>query len=64
MKSMISGYHHRPGEHCGSTATRNMLLHYCDLDISETLTFGLASGIECIYLSTPRIHPQSRLLVS
>jgi len=58
MKSMISGYRHRPGQHCGSTAMRNMLLHYCDLDISETLTFGLGSGIECIYLSSPRITPE------
>jgi len=59
MKSMISGYRHRPGEHCGSTAMRNMLLHYCDLDISETLTFGLGSGIECIYVSSPRITPEA-----
>jgi hypothetical protein len=59
MKSMISGYRHRPGEHCGSTVMRNMLLHYCDLDISETLTFGLGSGIECIYLSSPRITPEA-----
>jgi len=59
MKSMISGYRHRPGAHCGSTTLRNMLLHYCDLDISETLTFGLGSGIECIYLSSPRINPEA-----
>jgi len=58
MKSMIGGYRHRPGEHCGSTVMRNMLLHFCDLDISETLTFGLGSGIECIYLSSPRITPE------
>ena len=59
MRSMISGYRHRPGEHCGSTVMRNMLLHYCDLDISETLTFGLGSGIECIYLSSPRMTPEA-----
>ena len=59
MKSMISGYRHRPGEHCGSTVMRNMLLHYCDLDISEPLTFGLGSGIECIYLSSEQIDPEA-----
>jgi hypothetical protein len=56
---MISGYRHRPGEHCGSTVMRNMLLHYCELDVSETLTFGLGSGIECIYLSSPRMTPEA-----
>jgi hypothetical protein len=38
---------------------RNMLLHCCDLDISETLTFGLGSGIECLYFSGPRIDPEA-----
>ena len=56
---MVRGYRHRPGEHCGSTVMRNMLLHYCGLDISETLTFGLGSGIECIYLSSPRMTPEA-----
>jgi hypothetical protein len=59
MKSMISGYRHRPGDHCGSTVMRNMLLHCCGLDISEPLTFGLGSGIECIYLSSPQIDPET-----
>lgn len=59
MRSMIRGYRHRPGEHCGSTVMRNMLLHYCGLDISETLTFGLGSGIECVYVSSPRIDPEA-----
>jgi len=56
---MIRGYRHRPGEHCGSTVMRNMLLHHCGLDISEALTFGLGSGIECIYLSSPRMTPEA-----
>jgi hypothetical protein len=58
MKSMIQGYRHRPGEHCGSTVMRNMLLHHCGLDISEALVFGLGSGIECIYLSSPLMNPE------
>jgi hypothetical protein len=58
MKSMISGYRHRPGEHCGSTALRNMLLHYCGLDLSEALTFGLGSGIDSIYLHGPDGDPE------
>ena len=40
MKIQITDYEHRPGENCGSTALRNMLLYYCGLDISEALTFG------------------------
>jgi hypothetical protein len=38
---------------------RNMLLHHCGLDISEALTFGLGSGIECIYLSSPLMNPEA-----
>ncbi len=44
MKSMISDYRH----HCGSTAMRNLLFYYHDLDLSEAFTFGLGSGIEQI----------------
>lgn len=40
---MVPGYRHLPGNHCGSTAIRNLLaFHGCD--ISEEMAFGLGAG--------------------
>ena len=40
---MVSGYTHTPGNHCGSTALRNLLaFHGCP--ISEEMAFGLGAG--------------------
>jgi len=47
---MITGYRNDSGDHCGSSAMRNLLWHYCDLDLSEAAVFGLGSGIDCIVL--------------
>jgi hypothetical protein len=38
---LIDGYRNLTGEHCGSTAMRNLLYHYCDLDLSEEVVFSL-----------------------
>ena len=40
---MVPGYRHVPGNHCGSTALRNLLaFHGCE--ISEEMAFGLGAG--------------------
>ena len=40
---MVPGYKHVPGNHCGSTALRNLLaFHGCA--ISEEMAFGLGAG--------------------
>jgi hypothetical protein len=44
---MVPGYAHRSGNHCGSTALRNMLA-FGGLECSEELVFGLGDGA-CFY---------------
>jgi Butirosin biosynthesis protein H, N-terminal/Domain of unknown function (DUF4872) len=44
---MVPGYRHLPGNHCGSTALRNLLAFH-GLDVSEELAFGLGAGA-CFY---------------
>ncbi len=44
---MVPGYRHRPGNHCGSTALRNLLAH-AGLEISEEMALGLGAGV-CFY---------------
>jgi hypothetical protein len=43
----VPGYRHIPGNHCGSTALRNLLCHH-GTPISEELAFGLGAGA-CFY---------------
>jgi hypothetical protein len=57
MKSMIENYRNIPGKHCGSTAMRNLIWHYCGIDLSEEVVFGLAAGIECGLLTIPNMNP-------
>ncbi|MEK6278198.1 MAG: BtrH N-terminal domain-containing protein [Actinomycetota bacterium] len=44
---MVPGYRHVPGNHCGSTALRNLLAHH-GLELSEEMAFGLGAGA-CFY---------------
>jgi hypothetical protein len=44
---MIAGYRHIPGNHCGSTALRN-LLAFDGIEISEEMALGLGAGV-CFY---------------
>ena len=46
----VPGFQHLPGNHCGSTALRN-LLHHHGVEISEELAFGLGAG-PCFYYLT------------
>jgi hypothetical protein len=45
--TMVPGYRHEPGKHCGSTALRNLLAFH-GLECSEELAFGLGAG-PCFY---------------
>jgi hypothetical protein len=45
--TMVPGYRHVPGNHCGSTALRNLLAFH-GLEISEEMAFGLGAGA-CFY---------------
>jgi len=44
---MVPGYRHIPGNHCGSTALRN-LLGFHGVEITEEMAFGLGAGA-CFY---------------
>ncbi len=48
-KVMVEGYTHTPGNHCGSTALRNMLAFH-GVDISEEMAFGLGAGASFFYI--------------
>jgi hypothetical protein len=45
--TLVPGYRHTPGHHCGSTALRN-LLGFHGLELSEEMAFGLGAGA-CFY---------------
>jgi hypothetical protein len=44
---MIPGFRHRPGNHCGSTALRDLLAHH-GVELTEEMAFGLGAGA-CFY---------------
>jgi hypothetical protein len=46
---MVEGYRHVPGNHCGSTALRNLLAHH-GVAISEEMALGLGAGVSFYYL--------------
>jgi Butirosin biosynthesis protein H, N-terminal/Domain of unknown function (DUF4872) len=45
--TMVPGYRHVPGNHCGSTALRNLLAFH-GADLTEDMAFGLGAGA-CFY---------------
>ena len=45
--TMVPGYRHLPGNHCGSTALRNLLAHH-GVEMTEDMAFGLGAGA-CFY---------------
>jgi hypothetical protein len=53
---VIESYAHRTGEHCASTALRNILAHR-NLHLSEGMIFGLASGLGFYYIRGDQISP-------
>jgi hypothetical protein len=55
---MVPGYRHVPGNHCGSTALRN-LLGFHGVEISEEMAFGLGAGA-CFYYIVINEHSPSR----
>src|SRR5829696_560846 len=57
-RTMVPGYRHLPGNHCGSTALRN-LLGFHGAGISEEMAFGLGAGA-CFYYVTLEDRSPSR----
>src|SRR4051812_18019507 len=58
--TMVPGFRHLPGHHCGSTALRN-LLGFHGVDLSEEIAFGLGAGA-CFYYFTLEQGSPSRFI--
>lgn len=54
--TMVPGYTHVPGRHCGSTALRN-LLRFHGVEVSEEMAFGLGAGPCFYYLTVEGMSP-------
>ncbi|MFN8163771.1 MAG: BtrH N-terminal domain-containing protein [Solirubrobacterales bacterium] len=52
----LPGYVHTPGNHCGSTALRNLLAFH-GIEISEEMAFGLGAGASFYYLTREDASP-------
>jgi Butirosin biosynthesis protein H, N-terminal/Domain of unknown function (DUF4872) len=52
----VPGYVHAPGNHCGSTALRN-LLGFHGIELSEEMAFGLGAGASFYYLTIEDTSP-------
>jgi hypothetical protein len=52
----VPGYVHTPGNHCGSTALRNLLAFH-GIELSEEMAFGLGAGASFYYLTLEDSSP-------
>lgn len=52
----VPGYVHTPGNHCGSTALRNLLAFH-GIEVSEEMAFGLGAGACFYYLTLEDASP-------
>ncbi len=53
---MVPGYRHVPGNHCGSTALRNML-GFHGVEVTEEMAFGLGAGACFFYVVLEQSSP-------
>jgi hypothetical protein len=53
---MVHGYRHVPGNHCGSTALRNLLAFH-GTPISEEMALGLGAGVSFYYVALDGSSP-------
>ncbi len=60
MTVLVPDYPHRKGEHCASTAMRNILAFH-GLSLSEGMVFGLANGLGFFYLVNDQLSPTRML---
>src|SRR5215218_130633 len=54
--NLVPGYRHVPGNHCGSTALRNLLAFH-GLEMSEEMALGLGAGISFYYVALEGSSP-------
>ncbi len=61
MRRLIDNYRNLTAEHCGSGSMRNLLYHYCRLELPEGVVFGLGSGLDCLFFSAADETPPHML---
>ncbi len=57
MRAMIENFRIVPAGHCGSGSMRNLIYHYCGLDLPEGVVFGLGAGLDAVYFEYPDARP-------
>jgi len=57
MQAMIENFRIVPAGHCGSGAMRNLIYHYCDLDLEEGVVFGLGAGLDAVFFTYENADP-------
>jgi len=57
MHAMIKDFRIVPAGHCGSGAMRNLIYHYCGLDLPEGVVFGLGAGLDSVFLTHEQSDP-------
>lgn len=57
MKVILQDYINQTSEHCGSGSMRDLIRHYCALDLPEHVVFGLGAGLDAMYFPLPGNTP-------
>ncbi|MEH6519257.1 MAG: BtrH N-terminal domain-containing protein [Halioglobus sp.] len=57
MKVLIENYRNLTAGHCGSGAMRNLIFHYCGLELDEGVVFGLGAGIDTVFFDYKAQEP-------
>jgi hypothetical protein len=57
MRVLIEQYRNLTAGHCGSGAMRNLIFHYCGLELEEGVVFGLGAGLDTVYFNYPAQQP-------
>lgn len=61
MQAMIDNFRILPAGHCGSGSMRNLIYHYCKLDLDEAVIFGLGAGLDSIFFRDEHDQPPFKL---
>ena len=57
MRVLIENYRNLPAGHCGSGAMRNLIYHYCGLELEEGVVFGLGAGLDSVFFTYEKASP-------
>lgn len=56
MTYIVKGFEHHPGVHCGSTALTDVMNYY-GFRFTEAMCFGLACGLDFVYMESDQLSP-------